>query len=76
MTDTTKSDVPVCCDRCDSPMPMVAVEDEYGEFICDNCQQNAAERAYERMCEDFHDGGCIGFADGERVRMEAARRLK
>ena len=32
-------------------------EDDFGEFICDNCQQNREEAAYERYCEDFHDGG-------------------
>lgn len=74
--DTTKSDVPPCCDRCDSLMHPGAVEDDYGEFVCAECDQAAAERAYERMCEDFHDGSCMSFPDGERKRMEEARKLK
>jgi hypothetical protein len=78
MTDASKSDVPsaTVCDRCDGPMHPGAVEDEYGEFVCVNCDQNAAEAAYERLCEDFHDGGSTAWPDAERVRMEAARRLK
>lgn len=63
MTDTSKSDAPsaAVCDRCDGPMHPGAVEDEYGEFVCANCDQNAAEAAYERLCEDYHDGGSTRF---------------
>lgn len=43
------------CERCEHPTHNA--ENEYGEFICDNCEQNAAEAAYERFCEDFHGGG-------------------
>lgn len=62
------------CERCG--LESLCAENDCGEFICDDCEQSAAERAWERMCEDFHDGGNTGFADGERVRMEAARKLK
>lgn len=40
------------CIACDAPT--AAVEDDYGEFICDDCAQNRAESAWERHCEDFH----------------------
>jgi hypothetical protein len=62
------------CERCDCAT--TNPENEYGEFICDDCEQNAAERAYERMCEDFHDGGSTSWPDAERKRTEEARRLK
>lgn len=76
---TSKSDVPSvsenCCDKCDSPT--ANPENDYCEFICDNCEQNAAESAYERLCEDFHDGGSTApWPDMERKRMEDARKLK
>jgi hypothetical protein len=31
-------------------------ENEFAEFICDECEQNAAEAAWERFCENFHGG--------------------
>jgi hypothetical protein len=61
------------CERCDCGTPNA--ENEYGEFICDNCEQNAAEAAYERHCEDFHDGGCTRFNSLQQQQIEA-RRLK
>jgi hypothetical protein len=32
-------------------------EDEYGQFVCDDCEQNKAELAWERHCENLHGGG-------------------
>lgn len=61
------------CTTCDAPA--LTGENEYGEFICDNCEQNAAEAAYERHCSDFHDGGATRFNSLEQ-QQEAARRLK
>ncbi len=43
------------CDACNAPT--CEPENEYGEFICKDCQQNRAEAAYERYCEAFHGGG-------------------
>jgi hypothetical protein len=43
------------CSNCDCRT--LNPENECGEFICDDCEQNAAEAAYERQCEDFHCGG-------------------
>jgi hypothetical protein len=61
------------CDKCDAPTSNP--EDDYGEFICDDCLQNTAEAAWERHCEDFHDGGCTRFISLEQ-QMADARRLK
>lgn len=61
------------CDRCDAPT--ANAENDYGEFICDDCEQNAAEAAWERHCEDFHDGGCTRFNSLQQQQIEA-RRLK
>lgn len=66
------SDAPRC-ETCDSDFHVA--ENEYGEFICENCEQNAAERAWERHCEAFHDGGSTRFISLEQ-QMAEARRLK
>lgn len=42
------------CERCHAQT--ANTEDCYGEFICDDCEQNAAERAYEHQCEAFYGG--------------------
>jgi len=61
------------CDRCGNLT--IAPENDYGEFICMPCLENEAEAAWERHCEDFHDGGCTRFNSLEQ-QQEAARRLK
>ena len=43
------------CDTCDSVKDVS--ENEYSEFVCESCEQNATERAWERHCEAFHGGG-------------------
>ena len=63
------------CDRCDGPMHPGAVEDAYGEFVCVNCDQDAAEAAWEQHCEDFHDGRCTRFNSLLHQQIEA-RKLK
>jgi len=64
------------CERCECFMSASKVsENEYGEFICEDCEQNAAEAAYERFCEDFHDGGNTSFKSLQQQQIEA-RRLK
>ena len=50
-------------------------ENEYGEYICENCEQNAAEAAWERHCEAFHDGGSTQFKSLQQQQIEA-KRLK
>jgi hypothetical protein len=62
------------CDKCHDHCSL-REENEYGEIICDDCEQNAAEAAYERHCEDFHDGGATQFISLEQ-QQAAARRLK
>jgi len=66
------------CERCERG---VREDERYyvesaDEYWCEDCIQNKAEADYERMCENFHDGGCTSFPDGERKRMEEARKLK
>ena len=62
------------CDKCDRSCS-IREENEFGEIICDDCEQNAAEAAWERFCEAFHDGGNTSFLS-IRDRQEAALRLK
>lgn len=61
------------CDRCNA-IGNIA-EDEYGEFVCASCVDNEAEAAYERYCEDFHDGGSTRF-NSLRDQQIAAMKLK
>jgi hypothetical protein len=65
--------VMIRCDGCDSAT--ANSENEYGEIICDDCLQNAAERAWERHCEDFHDGGSTRFVSLQQ-RQADAKKLK
>ncbi len=67
MSGTSKYDVPSAadserCEKCGCDMRgEMALMDHAGEIWChpcaDNYEQNTAESAYERLCEDFHDGG-------------------
>jgi len=69
----------VSCDKCGVLFKgdYTDTELEEGPVLCDNCEQNATEDAYERMCEDFHEGGSTApWPDVERKRMEEARKLK
>lgn len=65
----------ITCEKCGDPIEN-AVLDDYDRYICLDCQSDEAEAAYERMCEDFHDGGSTAWPDAERKRMEKARKLK
>lgn len=59
------------CETCDSDFHVA--ENEFGEFICENCEQNAAERAWDRFCDKFYGG-----SDPLTIREQSihARRLK
>jgi len=59
------------CDECDAQT--TNQENEYGEFICGNCEQNKAERDWERYCEAFHDGGSAQFVTLQQRQIEARR---
>lgn len=61
------------CERCHCATDNL--ENEYAEIICDDCLQDAAERAWERHCEAFHDGGDVSFKTLQQQQIEA-RRLK
>jgi hypothetical protein len=43
------------CQKCACPCDLPA--NDYGELICKSCTDNAAEAAYDRHMESFHDGG-------------------
>lgn len=59
------------CDQCDCETENP--EDEYGEFVCDDCLQNRAERAWESHCKAFHDGGDTSFKTLQQQQIEAWR---
>lgn len=61
------------CDKCDAPT--THDENDYGEIICADCEQNAAEAAYERHCEAFHDGSSTQFVSLQQQQI-AAMKLK
>lgn len=56
------------CQRDTSNLP-----NDDSEIVCDDCEQNAAEAAYGRYCEAFHDGGALQFRSLEQQRAEARR---
>jgi hypothetical protein len=58
------------CFECDNST--LNPENEYGEHVCDDCEQSANERAWERHCESFHAGEVISLRE---MQIEA-RRLK
>jgi len=60
------------CDKCNCSCS-IREENEFGEIICDDCEQNAAEAAWDRFCGNFYGGN-----DPLTIReqQEAARRLK
>jgi hypothetical protein len=61
------------CDKCGRLT--TNKEDDYGEFICTDCRDNESERAWERHCQDFHDGGSTKFRSYQDIQAEA-RKLK
>ncbi len=63
------------CDKCNSSCA-IREENEFGEIICDDCEQNAAEgRMGARFARPSIDGGDTSFLS-IRDRQEVARRLK
>lgn len=59
------------CIKCDSTT--LNIEDEYGEIRCSDCLENAAEAAYGRHCEAYHDGGATQFKTLQQQQIEARR---
>lgn len=59
------------CDKCDAPT--ANSENKDGEFACDDCLQNAAEVAWERHCEAFHDGGATQFRSLRDQQIDAMK---
>ena len=64
--------MPTICEKCQGPCDRP--ENDYGEFICQNCVDNANEAAAERQYETYHDGGS-GFRT-LREQQIAAWKLK
>lgn len=59
------------CDECGA---MTAnPENDYCEHICDDCLQSAAERDWERLTEDFHDGGSTRFISLQDQQIAAMK---
>ena len=57
------------CEFCE--LLTINPEDEYGQFVCDNCEQNKAEAAWERQCEDFHGGaGPLPLIEQQRQALK------
>lgn len=57
------------CEKCNE-CALLAYFDPADEYWCGNCidnaETNAAEAAWERHCEDFHDGGSTqSWNDGQ-----------
>jgi hypothetical protein len=68
--------LPRACEECGS---LDDVQDYYagttiedGEWLCDECRQDKAERSAERQIEDFYGGSSPTLAE----QQEQARRLK
>jgi hypothetical protein len=55
------------CDKCDAPT--ANPENDYGEFVCDTCEDNAAERAWERHCTDY-DSGLLPLIEQQRQALK------
>lgn len=62
------------CDKCDTPN--ANPENDYGEFVCDNCEQNAAEAAYDRHQESLISGDTPTFRETYLAAYEQKRALK
>jgi hypothetical protein len=61
----------VLCSNCDEPTSNA--ETEFGDPLCQNCYQNFCERAWERFCSDFHDGGSTRFRSLRDQQIEAMK---
>ena len=57
------------CQKCACPCELP--EDDYGEFICQSCVDNANEAAYERHIESFHAGGATQWKTLIQQQIEA-----
>lgn len=69
------------CEHCGLHCEDRELNEDVDEYWCpaciDNCRQNEAEAAHERMCEEFHDGGSTApWPDRQRVLDEQVRKLK
>lgn len=59
------------CEVCGAPG--AELEDDDGMIVCDDCEQNRNEQAWERQCERFYGGdGPLSLEQ----QMANARKLK
>jgi hypothetical protein len=62
------------CEKCGCELNgEAALIEATDEVWCHSCADNAAEAAYERHCEDFHDGGCTRFNSLRDQQIEAMK---
>jgi hypothetical protein len=61
------------CERCDTPT--ANPENDYGEFVCDSCLENEAERAWDRHNESLMSGDTPTFRETYLASYEQKRRL-
>ena len=68
-----------CAENKEHPVPAEHELDSCGDgsggggFLCDNCFTNAAEAAFERMCEDYYGGSdCVTIDE----KYQAAAKVK
>lgn len=62
------------CDKCDTPT--ANPENDYGEFVCADCEQNAAEAAYDHHNESLMSGDTPTFRETYLAAYEQKRGLK
>lgn len=67
-------EIPEFCEKCECPLHgEAAYIDATDEVWCHSCADNAAEAAYERFCEDFHDGGSTRLRSLQDQQIEAMK---
>lgn len=69
------------CERCEGaislrPGQAIVRANEYGEFICEDCEQNAAERAWDRHNESLMSGDTPTFRETYLAAYEQKRSLR
>lgn len=47
---------PLCVNCLEDGTETLATRERWGQLICENCDQNANEAAYESMLSDFYGG--------------------
>lgn len=62
------------CEKCGCKLNGEAAYMEHADEVwCHSCADNAAEAAYERFCEAFHDGGDTSFKTLQQQQIDAMK---